>query len=94
MKFSYVVGNPPYQDVRGARLVDMWSPFIEKASKVGNSSCMIHPGRWLLSQSGVHAKNRNKMIQNGLNTFKYYPKSEDVFSGVSIDGGISITITK
>lgn len=92
MKFSYAIGNPPYQETKGGtKNVDIWPDFVKESTKIADKSCMIHPGRWVIptkARQNLH----NEMLNANLKTFNYFPISGKVFDNVSIDGGISITL--
>ena len=92
MKFSYAIGNPPYQETRGGtKNVDIWPEFVKESTKIADKSCMIHPGKWVIPKSNSK-KLQTQLLENNLKVFRYFPNSNEVFSNVSIDGGISITI--
>ena len=93
MKFSYAIGNPPYQESQNGNNTQIWPKFIEETNKIASTQCMVHPGRWVIPKDNMK-KVRQNLIDLGLASFKFYPCSEDVFSGVSIDGGITITHIK
>ena len=94
MKFDYAIGNPPYQETKGGtNNIDIWPQFIFESCKISDISCMIHPGRWVVPTKAF-LKRHEEIIKNGLKAFNYYPNSGDVFNGVSIDGGISVTLFK
>ena len=94
MKFDYCIGNPPYQEQRGGtKNVDIWPDFLFETTKICKTNCLIHPGRWIIPTK-TFQKRHDKIIQDGLVAFNYYPNPNDVFHDVGVDGGISITLTK
>jgi len=94
MKFSYAIGNPPYQETKGGtNNIDIWPQFLFATTKLCDKVCLIHPGRWVVPTK-TFQKRHDEIIHNGLKAFNYFPNSSDAFSGVSIDGGISITMFK
>ena len=94
MKFSYAIGNPPYQEQKGGtKNVDIWPEFVKESTKIADTSCMIHPGRWVIPKK--YMKNvQLSLLSLGMTNFNYFPNSNDVFGNVSVDGGISITLFK
>ena len=94
MKFDYCVGNPPYQETKGGtNNIDIWPQFLAETNKISNKSCMIHPGRWVVPTKAFQ-KRHQEILNSGLKAFNYFPNSNDAFANVSIDGGISITLTE
>lgn len=92
MNFSCAIFNPPYQETRGeTKNVDVWPAFIDEATKIAEVACVIHPGRWLIPKKQMQSVH-NKIINSGLKSFDYYPDASDIFHGVAIDGGITITV--
>lgn len=92
MKFSYAIGNPPYQEQVGSGSKPIWPAFVLESTKIADKSCMIHPGRWLQSEEGLYKKIHDDLINAKLSIFDYFPKSEDIFPNVAIDNGVSITL--
>jgi hypothetical protein len=94
MKFTAVVGNPPYQintDTNFATPV--YHLFFEAAKNLGpNCVSMIHPARFLFN-AGATPKEWNKKMLNDphLSVVLYEPNSEKIFTGVDIKGGICVT---
>jgi hypothetical protein len=94
MKFTAVVGNPPYQEQKGGtKNIDIWQHFVFFANKISNNVSVVHPGRWVVPKKQM-AKIRDEIINSGLKMFDYYPDATKLFPSVSIDGGISITLFK
>lgn len=90
MKFSYAIGNPPYQETKGGtKNVDIWPDFIRETKKISKKMCMIHPGRWVIPKKNM-VSNRDSMIKLGLAKFNYFI-TKPVFNNVGIDGGITMT---
>lgn len=91
MKFDVCIGNPPYQDPKVGSTQQLWFNFIKESRTICNTMCMIHPGRWVIP-TAVYEKYRKAIIDElNCTSFKYIPKSGDVFNNVAIDGGITIT---
>lgn len=94
MKFTAVVGNPPYQEQKGGtKNIDIWQYFVFFANKISDNVSVVHPGRWVVPKKQM-ANIRDEIINSGLKMFDYYPDTLKLFPAVSIDGGISITIFK
>ena len=92
MKFSYTIGNPPYQESKNGNNHNIWPDFIKESTKIANKSCMIHPGRWAIKPKDNMKRVQNQLIDLGLKSFNLFPMSESCFNDVAIDGGISITL--
>lgn len=91
VKFTAVVGNPPYQEQKGGtKNIDIWQHFIFNSIKISDLVVTIHPGRWIIPKKQM-AKVRDDMVNSGLKRFDYYPDASKLFPTVAIDGGISIT---
>ena len=92
MKFDYVIGNPPYQDQRGGtKNIDIWPDFVFGASEIGENSCFIHPGRWVVPKKNM-SKVRDSLIEHHLKKFRLFPDSNDLFPTLrGVDGGITMT---
>ena len=94
VKFTAVVGNPPYQintDTNFATPV--YHLFFEAAKSLDPQYIsLIHPARFLFN-AGATPKDWNKQMLNDphLSVPLYDPKSQNVFSGVDIKGGVCIT---
>jgi superfamily II DNA or RNA helicase len=92
MKFTAVVGNPPYQEQKGGtKNIDIWQYFVFFANQISDNVATIHPGRWVIPKKQM-AKVRDEIIDSGLKMFDYYPDATKLFPSVSIDGGVSITV--
>ena len=97
MKFSYAIGNPPYNMTKSndsnsaAMNVSIWPAFIRESTKLANTVLMIHPGGWATGEASERSIKADLVTNYHLKTFKYYSNSNDIFSNVNIDGGISIT---
>ena len=52
MKFTAVIGNPPYQETKGGtKNVDIWPLFIGESTKIAKTACLVHPGRWVAKKT-------------------------------------------
>ncbi len=95
MKFDAVVGNPPYQ-VRGMNKGDRDSPiyhlFMDAAFSLAPRVALVTPGRFLFDAGQTpKAWNRKMLDDRHLRVARYRQKSDDVFPGVDIKGGVAIT---
>lgn len=95
VKFTAVVGNPPYQvntDTNFATPV--YHLFFEAAKSLDpDYVSLIHPARFLFN-AGATPKEWNKQMLNDphLSVPLYEANSQKVFSGVDIKGGVCITL--
>lgn len=95
MKFSTVIGNPPYQELNdgnGNGSNPIYHKFIDIARDLSKYGTLIHPSRFLFD-AGKTPKDWNKKIKSdpNLNVAYYSPKSSDIFDNVDVKGGIAIT---
>lgn len=104
MKFSNILGNPPYQletekisETNGQlRSKSIFHLFQQEADKICNgTTCLIYPGgRWIQrSGKGMASFGLNQINDPKLKSIHFYPDSGDIFNGVAIGDGISI-VTK
>ena len=97
VKINAIVGNPPYQvmasgDANGSDPV--YHLFIDLAAKLGERSTLIHPARFLF-KAGKTPKDWNEKMLNDphFKIVDYWVDSSFVFPGVSITGGIAVSLT-
>ncbi len=95
MKFTAVVGNPPYQVTTDTNFATpVYHLFLEAAKSLSPSYVsLIHPARFLFN-AGATPKEWNKQMLNDphLSVPLYEPNSQNIFSGVDIKGGVCITL--
>lgn len=95
VKFTAIVGNPPYQvntDTNFATPV--YHLFFEAAKNLNpDFISLIHPARFLFN-AGATPKDWNKQMltDKHLSVPMYEADSQKVFSGVDIKGGVCITL--
>jgi len=93
MKFTAVVGNPPYQETTGGynRQEPIYQYFYDSAENIGEKYCLISPARFLFN-AGLTSKTWNlKMLDSTHLEVKYYnPNSEELFPNTDIKGGVVI----
>lgn len=95
LKFSAVVGNPPYQMVNkgnGNGADPLYHIFIDLAMELGQRGTLIHPARFLFN-AGKTPKDWNQKMLNDphFKVTDYWADSNSIFPGVEINGGIAIT---
>ena len=94
LKFDAVVGNPPYQETKGGtKNIDIWPLFVFNATNLSDNVSLIHPGRWLIPKKQMQSIH-DDIIKSGLCYFNYFENSADIFPGIGVDGGITITMFK
>ncbi len=94
MKFTAVVGNPPYQEKTGnSRDNPIYPYFIDESFKISDLVCLISPARFLFD-AGQTSKGWNKrMLQDEhLKVLFFEQKSSKVFPNTDIKGGVVITL--
>jgi superfamily II DNA or RNA helicase len=104
MRFNAVVGNPPYQvetakqqsETNGQARRKSIFQYFQMAADGMNADyvSLIYPGaRWIhrsgkgMSTFGLEQINDKKLVK-----LEFYPNSQDIFNGISIDDGISIVL--
>lgn len=95
VKFTAVVGNPPYQEniVGRGDQPPIYHHFLESAYKLSDFVVMIHPARFLFN-AGLTPKNWNrKMLQDEhVRVLDFEQNSANVFPNTDIKGGVAITV--
>lgn len=95
MKFTAVVGNPPYQIMTGTNFATpVYHLFFEAAKSLDPEYVsLIHPARFLFN-AGATPKDWNRKMLNDphLSVPMYESNSRKIFSGVDIKGGVCITL--
>lgn len=94
MKFTAVVGNPPYQEeTKHTSDNPVYHYFIDSAQSIADINCLIHPARFLFN-AGKTPKiwNKKMLSDKHLKVIKYLQKSTEVFQNTDIKGGIAITL--
>jgi superfamily II DNA or RNA helicase len=94
MKFTAIVGNPPYQVTTDTNFsTPVYHLFFEAAKNLDpDYLSLIHPARFLFN-AGATPKEWNEQMLNDqhLSVLLYEPNSQKIFSGVDIKGGVCIT---
>lgn len=94
MKFSAVVGNPPYQGNAGDTSDPaIYNFFMECAYVLSSFVCMITPAKFLFNR-GKTPKEWNKKMLNDehLKVCFYEPDNTKVFPEIGAKGGIAISL--
>lgn len=93
VKFTAVVGNPPYQVMNENNKMSrsIYPLFVEESVKLGNLVSLVMPARWMSGEDGPYKETSGfvgKMKGYGIEKFTLYPNSQDLFKGVDIKGGV------
>lgn len=95
MKFTAVVGNPPYQETVSGRgdQPPVYHLFLESAYRLSDVVTMIHPARFLFN-AGLTPKEWNKKMlrDKHLKVIYFEQNSAKVFPNTDIKGGVAITL--
>ena len=95
MKFDVVIGNPPYQEeIEGANTQTrpIYHFFMDESYKISDKTVLVTPARFLANTGGTPKKWNHKMLNNRHLKVKFYElKSNKVFPGTDIKGGVVIT---
>lgn len=95
MKFDVVIGNPPYQEeIEGANTQTrpIYHFFMDESYKVSDKTVLVTPARFLANTGGTPKKWNHKMLNSRNLKIKFYElKSNNVFPGTDIKGGVVIT---
>lgn len=99
MKFTAVVGNPPYQETNANNKMSrsIYPIFVEQSTKVSDIVSLVIPARWMSGEDGPYRETSgfvDKMKSFGIKSFTLFPNSRDVFSGVDVKGGICYFVIK
>ncbi|WP_338337335.1 Eco57I restriction-modification methylase domain-containing protein [Marseilla massiliensis] len=93
LKFSAVVGNPPYQ-IEGisTRKSPIYHIFYELAFSLSDKVTLITPARFLYKAGQTPDEWMDKILEDPhFKVVRYFPKSTEVFPSVDIKGGVAIT---
>ena len=94
MKFDFVIGNPPYQEMNSSNKMSrsVYPDFVRESKKIGKKVSLIMPARWTSGESGPYKETKgfiSEMINgNHIKSFVLYPNSTDLFNNVDIKGGV------
>lgn len=93
LKFSAVVGNPPYMIKKeGTSDIPIYNHFMDLSFQLSDIATVITPGRFLFN-AGKTPKDWNASILSDkhLKVVLYAINSEQIFPNVDIKGGVAIT---
>lgn len=92
MKFTAVVGNPPYQEATiGTSDDPIYHLFTEEAYKLSDKACLITPARFLFDAGKTPKPWNKKMLEDEhLKVIFYEHNSAKVFPNTDIKGGVTI----
>lgn len=94
MKFDFIIGNPPYQDISadtGNQAKPLYNIFIEQVKKLNpNVISMIIPSRWFSGGMGLESFRQNMMSENKIKYICDYINAKQCFPNSSISGGVCI----
>lgn len=92
MKFDVVVGNPPYQESRDDTRDDAVYPyFYNLAENISSKYCLISPARFLFNAGSTDKNWNKKMLTDDHVKVQFYEqKSNKVFHGTDIKGGVAV----
>ena len=96
MKFDFVIGNPPYQEEtvgdNASFAPQIYNNFLDESYKVSDKVELIHPARFLFDAGSTPKDWNKKMLNdNSFKILKYFPDSTQVFQGIQLTGGVSIS---
>lgn len=94
MKFDYVIGNPPYQEVASKsnpRQAPIYPFFYDASKEVAKKYILISPARFLFN-AGLTSKTWNKKMlgDKHLKVKEYIPDASKIFPNTDIKGGVAI----
>lgn len=95
MKFTAVVGNPPYQESNSDNNRDnpIYHLFMEESFKLSDCVSLITPARFLFNAGQTPEAWNQKMLSDPhLKVVHYEPISSKVFPNTDIKGGVVITL--
>ncbi len=94
VRFTAVVGNPPYQETIEGRgdQPPIYHLFLESAYKLSDVVTMIHPARFLFNAGSTPKDWNTKMLHDThLKVVYFEQNSSKVFPNTDIKGGVAIT---
>ncbi len=93
MKFTAIVGNPPYQEqTKDTSDKPIYHLFMDESYKLSDKVALIHPARFLFNAGKTPKEWNNKILNDRhIKVIFYEQQSSKVFPNTDIKGGIAIT---
>ena len=93
MKFDYVIGNPPYQEmVENTSDRPVYNEFMEASYKISDKVELITPARFLFNAGKTPKEWNQKMLADEhLKVLYYEQDSSRLFANTDIKGGVAVT---
>ncbi len=95
MKFDFVIGNPPYQDVTDSdstRMPPIYHFFMDASYSISDAVLLITPARFLFDAGYTPKEWNQKMLHDEHFKVMYYePTSAVIFPNTDIKGGVAIS---
>lgn len=94
MKFDFVIGNPPYQEMSKNNKMtrSIYPDFVRSPQAIGQIVSLVMPARWMSGENGPYRETQHfidEMLKGDhLQSFHLYPNSSDLFPNVDIKGGV------
>ena len=93
MKFDFVIGNPPYQEMSKNKMTrSIYPDFVRSSQAIGQIVSLVMPARWMSGENGPYRETQyfiDEMLKGDhLQSFHLYPISSDLFPNVDIKGGV------
>ena len=93
MKFDFVIGNPPYQEMSKNKMTrSIYPDFVRSSQAIGQIVSLVMPARWMSGENGPYRETQyfiDEMLKGDhLQSFHLYPNSSDLFPNVDIKGGV------
>ena len=93
MKFDYVIGNPPYQEMlENTSDRPVYNDFMEASYRISDKVELITPARFLFNAGKTPKEWNQKMLNDPhLTVLMYEQQSSKVFANTDIKGGVVVT---
>src|SRR5574344_1679061 len=92
MKFTAIVGNPPYQEMDGGYSVSakpVYQEFVRVSKKmIPEYVSLIMPSRWFVGGKGLDDFREEMLNDKRISKLSDFETSNDIFPGVDIAGGV------
>ena len=97
MKFDFVIGNPPYQEMSKNKMTrSIYPDFVRSSQAIGQIVSLVMPARWMSGENGPYRETQHFMDEmlkgDHLQSFHLYPNSSDLFPNVDIKGGVCLFV--